>query len=243
MGKYRWLLLILLLPQLVLAGSLPKREGLFNDYAKLLSSVEQEQIEEQLHNLWQETDATMVVVTVASLDDRSIEEYAVELFKAWGIGTKDEERGLLFLIAPNEREMRIEVGYGLEGDLPDAFAGKLISQIGGPAFKQGAYAQGIREIIRQVSIKLGGSGEEAKKKASVDYWEIIFWLIVVILIISSWPRKGQGTKGKGFFPPIWFGGGPRGGGSGGSGGFGGGGFGGGNFGGGGSGGGGASGKW
>ena len=247
MRKYLWLILILLLPQLVLASNLPKRKALFNDYAKLLSHVEQEQLEQQLNTLWKETGATMVVATVPSLGDRTVEEYAVELFKAWGIGTKEEERGLLLIVAPNEREMRIEVGYGLEGELPDAFAGKLISQIATPAFRQGAYAQGIREIIRQVSLRLGGSGEAAKNKASADYWELLFWLIVVILVISSWPRKGQGIKRKGgFFPPFWFGGGPRGGGGfgSGSGGFGGGGFGGGgNFGGGGSGGGGASGKW
>jgi uncharacterized protein len=245
--KYLWLILILLLPQLALASGLPKREALFNDYAKLLSSVEEEQLEQQLNTLWKETGATMVVVTIPSLGDRTIEEYAVDLFQAWGIGTKEEERGLLFLIAPNEREMRIEVGYGLEGEIPDAFAGKLISQIGGPAFKQGAYAQGIREIIRQVSIRLGGTASQEKPKSPVDWWEVIFWLIVIILIISSWPRKGKGTKSKSGFPPFWIGGGPRsgGGGSSGSSGFGGGGggFSGGSFGGGGSGGGGASGKW
>lgn len=251
MRKYLWLLIVLLLLQFAFANELPKREKLFNDYAKLLSAVEEEQIEQQLHTLWKETGATMVVATVPSLGERTIEEYAVELFEAWGIGTKEEERGLLLLIAPNEREVRIEVGYGLEGDIPDAFAGKLISQIAAPAFQHGAYAQGIKEIIRQVSIKLGGSSEASTKEKKVDYWELIFWLIVAILIISSWPRKGRGTKdgpkNKTGVPPFWIGGGPRsgpGGFGGGRGGFGGGGgLGGGNFGGGGSGGGGASGKW
>ncbi len=241
MRKYLWLFLILLLPQFAFSSQLPKREKLFNDYAKLISAEEEEQIEQQLNSLWKETGATMVVATVPSLGDRTVEEYAVDLFKDWGIGTKKDERGLLLLIAPNERSVRIEVGYGLEGEIPDAFAGKLISQIATPAFRQGAYSQGIKEIIRQVSIKLGGSAQSEEPKKPFDYWELIFWVIVAILILSSWPRKGRGTKGRSGFPPFWIGGGRSGpGGFGGGRGFGGGG---GNFGGGGSGGGGASGKW
>ena len=96
--------------------------------------------------------------TVENLQGITIEEYAVELFEKWGIGKKDEDNGLLILVAVEEREVRIEVGYGLEGVITDLEAGNIINDIMVPNFKNGEFGKGIYESVVVVSSQI--SGEE-----------------------------------------------------------------------------------
>jgi uncharacterized protein len=87
---------------------------------------------------------------VPSLDGVPVEDYAVRLFKAWGIGQAKTDNGVLVLVAPNEREMRIEVGYGLEGVLPDGLAGQIIRDNFTPRFRDNDYSGGIRDGVNRV---------------------------------------------------------------------------------------------
>ena len=105
-------------------AAFPRPSGHVNDFAGVLTADDRAYLENFLRSVERDTTAEVVVVTVTSLDGMTIEEYANRLFADWGIGTKARDNGVLLLVAPAERQVRIEVGYGLEGSLPDGLAGR-----------------------------------------------------------------------------------------------------------------------
>lgn len=121
----------------------PEPRGFVNDFANILSSAARQNLEQKLTQLEQDSTIEITVVTVESLGGTTIEEYAVKLFENWQIGKKDQDNGVLLLIAPNERELRVEVGYGLEPVLTDSQAGRIIRNIITPEFKKGDYDTGV----------------------------------------------------------------------------------------------------
>ncbi|MEP9367046.1 TPM domain-containing protein [Xanthobacter sp. VNH20] len=200
----------------------------------------------------QEAKATdqFVIATVPSLQGTSIEDYANRLFRAWQIGQARKNNGVLLLVAPTERKVRIEVGYGLEGILTDAVSGTIIRTAILPAFKSGNMTAGIEAGAAAILEILNLDPEEAKARAkgaepqaglSEDDWaQIIVFVIMVLLFLyfihrGSGGGRGMGGRRRGVFVPGPFSGGWGGGSSGGGGGF--------SGGGGSSGGGGASGGW
>jgi uncharacterized protein len=137
---------LLLLPlgtALVSAQNFPDYQGFVNDYAGLLSPQVKAQLEAKLTQLQKDTTAQVAVVTVKSLEGDTIEDYAVRLFEKWGIGQKDKNNGVLFLVALDDRKMRIEVGYGLEPVITDGRAGRIRDNDVLPSFKKGDYEGGI----------------------------------------------------------------------------------------------------
>lgn len=185
------------------------------------------------------TKAQVVVVTVRSLQDIPLEEYALEILRQWGVGDKELHNGVVMLVAIDDRQSRIEVGYGLEGALPDAKTGRIQDEYMIPYFKAGEYEQGIRqgfaavanEIAKEYNIALAVSPEKPQNDRYASYdWDAWPWWGKMLL--------GFGAVGLFLIDIIFFGGrltwlllsiflrGGRGGGSGG-GGFGGGGSGGG----------------
>ncbi len=213
------------------------------DQAGVMEAQDRQQLEAVLTDLERKTGAEVAVVTLPSLEGRVIEDAAVRLFQAWKIGKKGQDNGILFLVAPNERKMRIEVGYGLEGILPDAKAGRLLDQYVVPAFRDGQMSRGIMygglaiaQIIagdKGVTLAAEPLPKDQAPMRSLTKGEMVFVFILIIFLIYFAIRhpllflfliRGTGRGGG------WSGGG-----------FGGGGFGG--FGGGGSGGGGASRGW
>ena len=149
-------LLVTALAVAVLAGQaerpldLPKPAGRVNDYAAVLDPAERRALEDEIRSLDRDTLAEVAVVTVASLDGLSVEDYAERLFNTWGIGKAATDNGVLVLVAVNDRQMRIEVGYGLEGVLPDGLAGAVIRDTFLPAFRDGQMRQGILDGTRRV---------------------------------------------------------------------------------------------
>jgi uncharacterized protein len=131
----------------VAAQTFPKATGRVNDFAGVIDAATEAELDRQLDLLEQHTTSEIAVATVRSLDGMSVEEYANKLFKQWGVGQAKEDNGVLVLVAPNERKMRIEVGYGLEGVLPDGLAGSVIRDDFTPNFKDGDYAAGIRNGV------------------------------------------------------------------------------------------------
>src|SRR5262245_18091517 len=121
----------------------PKPSGPINDFAGVLDQPAREELTKLAADVEAETTAEIAVATVTTLDGMSVEEYANRLFREWGIGQKAADNGVLILVAPSERLMRIEVGYGLEGVLPDGLTGQIIREEFTPQFKVGHYAQGI----------------------------------------------------------------------------------------------------
>jgi uncharacterized protein len=132
------------------AQTFPKPTGRVTDLAEVIDAATEAQIDQQLAALEQRTSSEVAVATVKSLDGMSVEEYANRLFKAWGVGQAKQDNGVLVLVAPNEREIRIEVGYGLEGVLPDGLAGEIIRQQFLPRFREDDYAGGIRTGVARV---------------------------------------------------------------------------------------------
>lgn len=117
-------------------------DGYVTDKAGMLSAEARSKLEFVLRSYEAQTTNQVVVATFPSLEGDSLEDFSIRLAEAWKVGQKDKDNGVIFLIFKDDRKMRIEVGYGLEGALPDALAGQIITAIQ-PDFRQGHYEQGI----------------------------------------------------------------------------------------------------
>lgn len=121
----------------------PSREFYVYDQANVISDSTKAHIIDINKELYEKTNAQIVVASVNSLEDRPKEEYGLELFRKWEIGGAKENNGLLFLVAPNEREVTIQVGYGLEGAITDGRAGEILDTYALPYFSKDNYDEGI----------------------------------------------------------------------------------------------------
>src|SRR3989338_530960 len=145
------------------AVTYPKLTDFVTDNANIIDPEYEQQILNLAKAIEQNTTAEIAVVTVSSLEGLPIETYAVELFKQAGIGKKDLDNGLLILIAPNEREYRIEVGYGLEGTIPDLRAREIGTNIFVPNFRNNDYGKGIYDALAVIGGYLGNDEEVISK--------------------------------------------------------------------------------
>lgn len=173
----------------------PKPQGHVNDFAGVMTSDTRLSLENMLTTLASQTGAEVAVVTLPSLNEEPIENVAVDLFKEWGIGQKGKDNGLLFLVAPNDRRMRIEVGYGLEPILPDARTGRILDTYVVPEFKKGDLNAGIRQgtqAMVQVLAKhfklnpdeLSLPNPKPKKESLLTrLFQLVFIIFLVILFI------------------------------------------------------------
>lgn len=252
---------------LTVAQNIPSRPSpprLVNDLANVLSPQEEQQLERELVAYDDSTSNQIAIVLVNTLDDYPIEEYATKLFREWGVGNKKNNNGVVLLAALQDRKVRIEVGYGLEGAIPDIIANHIIDNDIKPDFKSGDYYEGLSKaahsIIKAAAGEYKAPANYRKKKGggSAFPFGLLVFIIIMIVIFGGRNNRGGGggfmsRRGSGWLGPFilgnmlgrgssggWGGGSSWGGGGGWSGG-GGGGFGG--FGGGSSGGGGASGSW
>ena len=249
------------------ARTWPEPRGYVSDFAGIIDPASADSIDALALELKQKTGAELAVVTVTDLGGESIDPAAVELFEQWGIGKKGKDDGVLILLAQTERRVKIEVGYGLEGILPDGRCGSIIRLVMGPDLHADRFGAGLQRgaeavagVVAQdrgVTLEHRGRGVAPEGSSSGDLWLFLvaFFLIAIVFpVLSSAINRGRGSSGRwgdwrsgrrrNWYDP-W---GGFGGGLGGLGGFGGGGGGGGGrgggfggFGGGGSGGGGASG--
>lgn len=237
------------------APTFPPLTGRVVDDADILSPETEAKLTTELADLEAQTGRQLVVATLPDLQGYEIEDYGYQLLRTWGIGSKERNDGAILIVAPSERKVRIEVGYGLEPVLTDALSSLIINQRIIPAFKAGQLEQGVVDgtaaIAQQLSLpedQAAAAVAEAQKQPAECKGGISFGTIVVILVIF-WLLKGVfGGRRRGslWWLPLILSSGGGGGGGGGRGGWsGGGGFGGGGFSGGGGsgGGGGASGSW
>ena len=150
----------------------PALTGRVVDEAGLLDAAARTALTESLAGLEQKTTDQLVVVTLKSLQGRSIEDYGYQLGRRWQIGQKDKNNGALLIVAPNERKVRIEVGYGLEGALTDAVSKLIIENSILPRFKVADYAGGIKRGVEDIIQVLSGDAQEwqdrAAQKVSID---------------------------------------------------------------------------
>ena len=242
------------------AQTFPKLTGRVVDQANLLDAGQEAALTAKLVALEAQSQRQLVVATISDLEGYDDSDYGYRLGRAWGIGDKERNDGLLLLVAPNDRKVRIEVGYGLEGIMTDALSHRIIQDRILPAFKANNYPGGINAGVDSIVTQLQLPPEEASKIAAAAGQQrrgqsndgsiggliplIFIFFFFVLPVIMSVARGGKKHRRSGYGGPviIWGGGGDWGGGSsswgGGGGGFGGFSGGGGSFGGGG-----ASGGW
>ena len=233
-GKY-WrrvggTLLVLVMGVMLCAATYPEPTSSFyvNDYAQVLSSETTTHILSQSIALEEKTGAQLVVVTVASLDGEDPQSYALHLARQWKIGSGELDNGLLVLLALEEREVRVEVGRGLEGALNDAKVGRLLDQYAVEPFRKNDFDQGIRALydalLSEVLVEYGLDAlpgyEQVQQEGTA--FPVPLLLLVVILVAFAVRGGGRGRPPRGGFyggPFIGggFGGGFRSGGFGGTG--------------------------
>jgi len=164
----------------------PELTGRVVDRANLLSEAQRSELTRKLDELEKKTTAQFVVVTLTSLSGRTIEEYGVQLGRHWGIGQKNTNNGVLLIVAPNERKVRVEVGYGAEGVLPDAVSSLIIQRVIIPKFRANDYAGGIVAGCDEIIKVLSGAGDEWKN-APKNPQDAPWWVDILVLAIFFIP--------------------------------------------------------
>ena len=178
----------------------PNPPQLVNDGAHVLSDYDRSTLEQKLEALDNNTSNQIVIVTIPTLGDNDIEGYANKLFRDWGIGGKKVNNGILVLIAVDDHKARIEVGYGLEGAIPDVTAKDIIDNDLAPAFRQGNYYSGLNSAVESLSKAATGEYHERRKRndGGGRGGSILGVIIVMFVILMIVGRGGRGGRGGGF---------------------------------------------
>lgn len=186
-------LLVFLFASSALALDIPERpEGYVTDQAHLLSHQTRSQIEQMLQQHEAETSNQVVVATFPSLEDGSLEDFSIRLAEKWKIGQKGKDNGVILLIFKEDRKMRIEVGYGLEGALPDAAAGQIIQNVIVPNFRAGKFDQGILEGVQAILQAVQGEYQASESKEDPfgkDLLIYLFFLGFLFLFFMIWTKS------------------------------------------------------
>ncbi|HUS51910.1 MAG TPA: TPM domain-containing protein [Candidatus Bathyarchaeia archaeon] len=171
----------------VLAIDFPRPTGFVNDFAEILSPQFRQSLEEDLEKFTEETTAEITVVTIKSLEDENLEDYAVRLFEDWQIGKKGKDNGILVLIAQEERKIKIEVGYGLEPIITDGRAGRIIREQMQDSFRQDNYDQGVRLAVEKIEeyILSGEPPPEVDQTGGKELPLVLFLIFGFLLFIYS----------------------------------------------------------
>jgi uncharacterized protein len=221
----------------------PAPEHYLNDYAGLVGAADAQRLDEKLRRFDQETSSQVLVVIYPELPSPSLEDFTVRAAQSWRVGRKKLDNGVVLFVFVKERKARLEVGYGLEGALPDAMAHRIIDERLAPAFKAGRYAEGLEAAIDAVLAATRGeytaSPPPSEHGGGGSILVLLFLFVPVFFILSSrlrhlpaatydragydaagnpwvWGVPGRGRRRRGDF---WGGGGGGGWGGGGGGGF------------------------
>lgn len=212
----RWLVYFILLLQCFFAASVsaqvsipPKptaAQGIYvQDYAHVLSPADEQKILRLGQELDNKTTAQIAVLTVDTLKGQPIEDFSLAVLRSWGIGSREKNNGALFVIAVKDRQSRIEVGYGLEGILPDGLTGRIQDEAMIPYFKKGKYAAGIVNgyaltasiVAQEHNVQLegitpyeGGGKKQAAEQTADDEYPLWMQLliaagVIILLIIDN----------------------------------------------------------
>ncbi len=204
-----WLVALLFFATPAAAQTFPPLTGRVVDQAHLLTPEQVQDITSKSEALEAKTGAQFVVATVSSLEGYPVEDYGYRLGRAWGIGQKGKDNGVILLVAPNEHKVRVEVGYGATPYLTDAMSGLIIREAILPKFKQsppdygGGIEAGADAIVKQMSL----SPEEAQKNLAAaaqaqqqrqhsggSPLPVIFWAMVIGFVVLSHFRRGAGRR-------------------------------------------------
>ncbi|MBF8276308.1 MAG: hypothetical protein HW390_1381 [Candidatus Brocadiaceae bacterium] len=202
---------------------IPFLVGHVTDNAEILKESTRRTLTERLQSHEAVTGNQISVLTMPTIGDESIEEYAIAVFESWKLGVKGKDNGVLVIVVPNDRRMRIEVGYGLEGTLTDSMAGQIIRNVMTPRFKEGDYNGGVEAGVQSVIdvLEKGALPEMAKDKEfpvfkqvalnikiGLSLFEQILIGAFVFVLIGVFTIVGVATPGSGWFLylfliPFW----------------------------------------
>lgn len=204
----------------------PRPTGPVNDFAGVISPHYKKMIEDISYEALQKTGTAIVVATVTSIGNNSLEEYVNKIYEDWGIGKKGEDKGILIFVAVKERKIRIETGYGVEGRLPDGLVGRILDTEVIPHLKQNDYGKGIFYaaktmsliLTKEVDISKKTEGDKNARPGSLFLLIIFIFIIAPILfgkqtremlpwlIFTAINSRNQGSGGFGGFGGGGFGG-------------------------------------
>ncbi|WP_084251210.1 TPM domain-containing protein [Sphingomonas pruni] len=212
------MLTLLAVPQLAGAQTFPPLSGRVVDAANLLSPAQKQQLEALSTDVGNVAQRQFVVATIPDLQGYPIEDYGYKLGRAWGIGQKDANNGIILIVAPNERKVRIEVGYGLEPIMTDALAQTIIDDQILPKFRAGDMAGGIMAGAQAIAEQMKAPPEaaEARVKAaaaqpqaagssgsSSDGFVAVFWIFIILFFVLPIVFRGaRGRKYRGGRGPV-----------------------------------------
>jgi len=184
------------------AETFPRPEGAINDFANVISPDKKRPMELLAREVLEKTGTSVVVATVKSIGDNDLTDYANRLYEQWGIGKKGEDKGVLILLAVEERRIRIETGYGVEGILPDGLVGNILDRYVVPKLKQNNYDEGMANALVAVSqviakdadVSLTGSPTSSPsrypaRKREASPLSLIMLVIVIALLLGT--RQGR----------------------------------------------------
>lgn len=203
-GRMKFFLLLffafLLLTPAAAQRNIPAHGGIWvHDEAGVLSAGAKAQLEALLKAERDSTSNQIAVYIIPSLDGEDIDDYAVRVFKEWKLGQEKKDNGVLFLIAMEDRLMRIEVGYGLEGVLTDALSSRINRNEVAPYFRQGNYEAGIQAgtfaIIKTISGEYVNDAPPVAKRKKKSPWSTIIFIVLMILFMSRRNRGGGSGMG------------------------------------------------
>lgn len=188
-----------------------KSDGPVTDAANLFNATERELLRQKLNAYEDSTSNQIVVVTISSLEGMDISQYATELGHQWGVGNKEKDNGVVILVSKNDRKAYIAVGRGLEANIPDMFASRILRNTMMPAFREGQYYQGVNSSVDGLIAAASGAykAEEVSDEEAIIVLVII--LVVFILLIFFFVRMakrvrknfGDGNNGGGWGPVIF----------------------------------------
>jgi uncharacterized protein len=186
----------------------PSLKGYVNDYADMISPPARGELENELKAFEQSDSTQVVVLTIPSLEGEVIEEYGIKVAEAWKIGQKSKDNGVIFLIAKQDRKMRIEVGRGLEGKLTDLTAGRIIDLVVKPRFKRGDFDGGVVAGVSAIidaargEFKADERHPGSKSAGTSGILPLLIFGGIVMLVLGSISRSLGGVAGAVIFPGI-----------------------------------------
>lgn len=211
--KRFFLALFLLFSSVVLSQAqvaIPELWGMrVHDEAKVLSPETAHQLERELKIFEDSTSNQIALLIIPSLEGESLEDFSLRLAEAWKLGTKERDNGVILLIAINDRKVRIEVGYGLEGPLPDVICNRIIRNEIAPGFRRqdydGGVTAGVHAIMDAIKGEYKGTGSPVRTKGRKGGSLLTLLIIFIVITIISRIRGGGNNKGGGWSSGAgWF---------------------------------------
>lgn len=194
-----------------------KPTGYVSDFAGVIDPVSSQRINGLINEIEKKTSAEVAVVTIRNLEGGSVEDYAVRLFKKWGIGKKGKDNGVLLLAVIEDRKVRIEVGYGFEGIIPDGLAGEILDKYVIPYFRQNDYSRGLllgtfaiaAIIAKDANVEISGLSvtPATNEPQKLSLFGLLFRFILFIILLLVFIRHPflflfflgmSGGRGRGF---------------------------------------------